>query len=83
MICPMQSAHRHPNREEIEMGIEYLYTEGAQIKHAPIKVKLDGRICGEIRKVGGGYQYYPKGARYSEPGEIFPSVKLVKRDLEM
>jgi len=59
--------------------IEYLHTNKT-IEQEPLKVKVDGRISGEIRKVLGGYQYFPKGARRFR-GEIFPSVSLVQKSL--
>lgn len=61
--------------------IEYLYQEGVgACEKKPLKVKLDGRICGEIRKVEGGYQYFPKGQKCG--GEIMASVRLVQKSLE-
>ena len=61
--------------------IEYLYREGSNAcEKEPLKVRIDGRISGEIRKVVGGYQYFPKGsAKFA--GEIFPSVSLVQKTL--
>ena len=56
--------------------IEYLYTEGEKAcETEPLKV----RRAGEIRKVKGGYQYFPKGER--EGGEIFASVVAVQKSL--
>ena len=58
--------------------IEYLYKEGEPAcSKGPLKVRLDGRICGEIRKVDGGYQYFPKGQKVG--GEIFGSIGLVQK----
>jgi len=45
-----------------------------------LTVKLEGVVVGEIRKIGGGYQYFPKGQ--SQGGEILSSVLAVKRSLE-
>jgi len=44
-----------------------------------IKVLLDGRVVGEIRKVNGGYQYFPKGQKVG--GEVFQSWGQVQRSL--
>ena len=60
--------------------IQYLYTEGKKpCETEPLLVKVDGKISGEIRKVDGGYQYFPKGSKTG--GEIFSSVTLVQRSL--
>lgn len=60
--------------------IEYLYTEGQKsCERKPLKVRLDGRICGEIRKVEGGYQYFPKGSKSG--GVIFSSIGAVQTSL--
>lgn len=62
------------------MGIEYLYKEGEKAcEKRPLKVRLDGKICGEIRKVDQGYQYFPKGQK--EGGEVFSSVVEVQKSL--
>lgn len=45
-----------------------------------VSVRIDGKVVGEIRKVEGGYQYFPKG--HSKGGEILPSMLAVKRTLE-
>ena len=61
--------------------IEYLYREGQQsCESEPLKVKLDGRACGEIRKVKGGFQYFPEG--HTIGGEIFPSLTLAQQSLQ-
>ncbi len=63
-----------------ETLIEYLYQEGVQAcSREPLKVRLDGRICGEIRKVEGGYQYFPK--RSNIGGEVFGNINEVQRSL--
>ena len=60
--------------------IEYLYQEGVvACSKEPLKVRIDGRICGEIRKVPDGFQYFPKGTKIG--GDIFPSVKAVQKSL--
>lgn len=60
--------------------IEYLYTEGQKAcEREPLKVRSDGRICGEIRKVDNGYQYYPKGSKNG--GDVFSTVQSVQRSL--
>ena len=62
------------------MTIEYLYQEGVEsCSKEPLKVRLDGRIIGEICKVEGGYQYFPKGQKVG--GNIFPSIDDVQRSL--
>lgn len=61
--------------------IEYLYQEGVSpCSREPLKVRLDGRICGEIRKVDGGFQYVPKGS-FGVRGEILPTVSAVQMTL--
>ncbi len=67
-----------------EKMIEYLYTEGQEpCENEPLKVRLDGRRYGEIRKVKGGYQYFPnpKGSKKDDGGEIFSSVTKVQESL--
>ena len=60
--------------------IRYLYNEGEEacIKE-PLMVCLGGYIVGEIRKVDGGFQYFPKDSK--EGGDILPSVSEVQRTL--
>lgn len=61
--------------------IEYLYREGAEsCSSGPLKVRLDGKICGEIRKVAGGYQYFSIGRNIG--GDLFKTVAEVQRSLE-
>lgn len=61
--------------------IEYLYTEGEEAcSKGPLLVRLDGKVCGEIRKVEGGYQYFPKGYK-NVGGKIFSTVTLVQKSL--
>ena len=63
------------------MSIQYLYKNGEEAcSKEPLKVRLDGVICGEIRKVFGGYAYFPKGVRCK--GQVFPTVKGVQNSLE-
>lgn len=60
--------------------IEYLYQEGVPAcSKEPLKVRLDGKICGEIRKVDAGYQYFPKGQKIG--GDIFSTVSEVQKSL--
>lgn len=60
--------------------IEYLYQEGvAACSREPLKVRLDGRIVGEIRAVPGGFQYCPKG--FQIKGNVYASVAEVQRSL--
>lgn len=60
--------------------IEYLYQEGVRAcEREPLKVRLNGCIVGEIRKVTGGYQYFPKLCKTG--GDVFPSVVAVQRSL--
>jgi hypothetical protein len=60
--------------------IEYMYKEGEKAcSLEPLKVRLNGRVCGEIRKVEGGYQYFPAGARIG--GQVLPSVDAVQHSL--
>ena len=61
--------------------IEYLYQEGVEAcSKDPLKVRLDGKICGEIRTVADGFQYYPKGCKYG--GDVHPTIAAVQRGLE-
>lgn len=61
--------------------IEYLYTERQKpCETEPLKVRLDGKICGEIRKVDTGYQYFPKGSK--EGGTVYSNVREVATSLE-
>lgn len=60
--------------------IEYLYKEGeAPCSKGPLVVRLDGKVCGEIRKVEGGFQYFPKGQKTG--GQVFKTVSKVQRSL--
>ena len=60
--------------------IQYLYQEGVTpCIREPLKVRTDGRISGEIRKVNGGYQYFPKGSKAG--GEIFETLEQVQKSL--
>ena len=61
-------------------GIQYLYREGeAACSKEPLKVRLDGRVCGEIRKVDGGYQYFSKGCKAG--GDVMKTITAVQRSL--
>jgi hypothetical protein len=60
--------------------IEYLYQEGVNAcSTKPLKVRLDGKICGEIRKVKSGFQYFPKGSKHG--GQIYKTVEMVQKSL--
>lgn len=63
--------------DQDEGRIEHLYTESNP--NAPVLVRLDGRVVGEIRPVEGGWQYVPKGAK--EGGEIFVTLGGCQRSL--
>lgn len=44
------------------MQVEYLYQVGVNpAAKEPLKVRCDGKIIGSIKKVEGGYQYFPTG----------------------
>jgi hypothetical protein len=60
------------------MGIPYyLYQEGvAPCSKEPLKVSIDGWVCGEIRKVDGGFQYFQNGGK--PWGEVLPTVGEVQ-----
>lgn len=64
------------------MGLDYDYpTDGSKAcLKKPLKVKLDGKSCGEIRKVTGGYQYFPKGEK--KGGDIFAGISAVQNSLQ-
>lgn len=63
------------------MTIEYLYQEGVNAcSKEPLKVRCDGKICGEIRKVKNGFQYFPKGQKLG--GRIFDSITEVQNSLQ-
>lgn len=47
---------------------------------SPIRVKLDGKVVGTIRRVEGGYQYYPKGARNSD-AEVISNLDRCKQSI--
>ena len=61
--------------------IQYLYTEGEDPMKArkPIKVKLEGIICGAINPVEGGWQYFPEGSKSG--GSIFATITEVQKSL--
>lgn len=62
------------------MQVEYLYQVGVNpAAKEPLKVRCDGKIIGSIKKVEGGYQYFPTG--YKEGGEILSSVSAVQKTL--
>lgn len=61
-------------------SIQYLYQEGVEpCIREPLKVRTDGYISGEIRKVEGGYQYFPKGSKTG--GDVFETLSQVHKSL--
>ena len=48
-----------------------------------VKVKLDGKHVGTIKKVknGSGYQYIPKGCKASCGSAVYGSIESVKKTL--
>ncbi len=62
------------------MGLSYDYPEREKAcASKPLKVKLDGKHVGEIRKAKDGYQYFPKGEK--KGGDIFKTVPDVQNSL--
>ncbi len=62
------------------MGLSYDYPEKEKAcATKPLKVKLDGKHVGEIRKAKDGYQYFPKGEK--KGGDIFKTVPDVQHSL--
>lgn len=62
------------------MTIQYLYKENEEACFSePLRVRLDGVECGEIRSVQGGFQYFPKGMKSG--GAIFETVAHVQQSL--
>lgn len=60
--------------------IEYLYQEGERpCEKESLKVRMNGRVIGEIRKVEYGYQYFPKGQ--INGGDVLPTVADVQDSL--
>lgn len=57
--------------------IAYEYAEGR--RDVPVRVKLAGRVVGEIRPVTGGWRYFPKRSKVG--GEIFPTLNACQRSL--
>lgn len=55
--------------------IEYFYVDTNERK-----VELDGKVVGNIKKVAGGWQYFPKGKKIG--GEILPTLLSVQKSLE-
>lgn len=51
-----------------------------KVKLSSVVVKLDGRIVGRIRKVEGGWSYFPKWQ--SEGGEVFTTLRECQKSLE-
>ena len=46
-----------------------------------VQVRLDGKLTGQIRKVSGGYQYWPKGVKKHAEQAYF-TLAEVKKSLE-
>jgi hypothetical protein len=63
------------------LGLDYDYpTDGTKsCTKKPLSVKLNGRHCGEIRKVKDGFQYYAKGEK--KGADIFASISAVQNHL--
>jgi hypothetical protein len=59
------------------MEIAYLYTEGNN--NADIKVRMDGKIVGTIKKVSGGWQYFP--LHHKRGGDIYATAGEVQKTL--
>ena len=45
-----------------------------------VTVVLDGKYVGDIKKVGIGFAYYPKGKSFH--GDVLPSMSAVQKTLE-
>lgn len=60
--------------------IEYLYTEGKETERLSCKVRLDGRIVGNIMPVVGGWRYFPKGDKNG--GDLFNTLQQCQETLE-
>lgn len=60
------------------MEIEYLYTE--ENPNAPMPVRLNKKVVGTIKRVKGGWQYFP--LNHKKGGEIFETIGQVQRSLE-
>lgn len=66
----------------IEYLYTYLYTECKwDCEKEPIKVRLDGKIIGEIRKEEGGYRYHANG-RVKAYGGLFPTIGECQQSLQ-
>jgi hypothetical protein len=63
------------------MRIEYLYTEGDTQHVRPVKVRIDGKIAGTIKKVSGGYQYFPMDKNKAS-SEVFSSLGACQRSFK-
>lgn len=63
------------------MGLDYEYpTDGSKAcSSKPLKVKMNGKNCGEIRKVKDGFQFFAKGEK--KGGDIFVNVAAVQNNL--
>lgn len=59
-------------------NLTYEYTEGKP--NADIRVALEGKIVGTIKKVATGWQYVPKGSK--KGGEIFPTASACQQSLK-
>lgn len=56
----------------------FLKTKGNT--NSVLKVKLDGKHCGNIKIVYGGWAYFPKCKK--ESGEVYKSIQEVKDSLK-
>lgn len=56
--------------------ITYQPVPGTQIE----RVRVDGKIVGEIRPTDGGFYYQPKGSKLR--GDTFATAEDVRRSLE-
>ena len=56
--------------------IEYIYPKTL------IKVKLDGKIVGDIRQVSHGWQYFPEGQSQKTGGDVYKYLADCKNSLE-
>ncbi len=62
------------------MGLEYLYKYGERpCSKSPLKVKLEGKHVGAIRKVKDGYQYYSNGEKTG--GAVYAKISEVQNSL--
>lgn len=58
--------------------LEFSY--GKRAAKTTLKVKLDGKYCGDIKPSGDGWAYFPKGKKTG--GEVFKSTQEVQDSLK-